>query len=105
MREVKPALGKVKPFVGEDRYPRKGRWLTPYGKTALLNAQTVFAVLRQLRRFVNAIAARLGMPQSNVSRIEHSEVITFNTFASYLFACGFDFKIDLQPVVGFAPTW
>ena len=46
------------------------------------------------------IAARLGMPQSNVSRIEHSEIVTFNTLAAYLFACGFDFKIDLQPVVG-----
>ena len=48
----------------------------------------------------SAIARRLGMPQPNVSRIEHSEVVTFNTFAAYLFACGFDFKIDLQPVVG-----
>lgn len=46
------------------------------------------------------IAARLGMPQPNVSRIEHSEVVSFNTFSAYLFACGFDFKIDLQPVVG-----
>ena len=49
------------------------------------------------------IAARLGMPQPNVSRIEHSEIVTFNTFAAYLFACGFDFKIDLQPVVGGVP--
>ena len=42
------------------------------------------------------IAARLGMPQPNVSRIEHSEVVTFNTFAAYLFACGFDFSINLH---------
>ena len=48
----------------------------------------------------SAIARRLGMPQPNVSRIEHSEVVSFNTFAAYLFACGFDFTIDLQPVVG-----
>lgn len=42
------------------------------------------------------IAVRLGMPQPNVSRIEHSEVVTFNTFAAYLFACGFDFSINLH---------
>ena len=44
------------------------------------------------------IAARLGMPQPNVSRIEHSEVVTFNTFTEYLVACGFDFTIRLRPV-------
>ena len=44
------------------------------------------------------IAERLGMPQPNVSRIEHSEIVSFNTFAAYLFACGFEFKIDLKPV-------
>ena len=44
------------------------------------------------------IAIRLGMPQPNVSRIEHSEVVTFNTFAEYLAACGFDFTINLLPV-------
>ena len=42
------------------------------------------------------IAARLGMPQPNVSRIEHSEVVTFNTFAEYLAACGFEFSINLH---------
>ena len=46
------------------------------------------------------IAARLGMPQPNVSRIEHSEVVTFNTFAQYLTACGFDFSINLQSISG-----
>lgn len=46
----------------------------------------------------SAIARRLGMPQPNVSRIEHSEVVSFNTFADYLMACGFDFTIDLRPV-------
>lgn len=44
------------------------------------------------------IAARLGMPQPNVSRIEHSEVVSFNTFADYLMACGFDFTINLKPI-------
>ena len=38
------------------------------------------------------------MPQPNVSRIEHSEVVSFNTFADYLMASGFDFTINLQPV-------
>ena len=44
------------------------------------------------------IAARLGMPQPNVSRIEHSEVVTFNTFTEYLVACGFNFTINLNPI-------
>lgn len=44
----------------------------------------------------SAIARRLGMPQPNVSRIEHSEVVSFNTFADYLMACGFDFTINLR---------
>lgn len=37
------------------------------------------------------------MPQPNVSRIEHSEVVSFNTFADYLMACGFDFTINIRP--------
>ena len=45
----------------------------------------------------SAIARRLGMPQPNVSRIEHSEVVSFNTFADYLMACGFEFTINLRP--------
>ena len=44
----------------------------------------------------SAIAKRLGIPQPNVSRIEHSEVVTFNTFSDYLMACGFDFTIKLR---------
>ena len=44
----------------------------------------------------SAIARRLGMPQPNVSRIEHSKVVSFNTFADYLMACGFDFTINLR---------
>ena len=44
------------------------------------------------------IASRLGMPQPNVSRIEHSEVVTFNTFSEYIAACGFDFTIKLHPM-------
>ena len=45
-------------------------------------------------------AARLGMPQPNVSRIEHSEIVTFNTFSEYLAACGFGFTINLWPAIG-----
>lgn len=45
----------------------------------------------------SAIARRLGMPQPNISRIEHSEVVSFNTFADYLMACSFDFTINIRP--------
>ncbi len=37
------------------------------------------------------------MPQPNISRIEHSEVVSFNTFADYLMACSFDFTINIRP--------
>ena len=44
------------------------------------------------------IAALMGIPQSNVSRIEHcSDALTYKTFAAYLRACGFDFCITLHP--------
>ena len=42
------------------------------------------------------VAARMGIPQSNVSRIEHqTDALTFKTFAAYLRACGFGFKVSL----------
>ena len=42
------------------------------------------------------IAARMGIPQSNVSRIEHqSDALTYKTFSAYLRACGFGFKVSL----------
>ena len=42
------------------------------------------------------IAERMGIPQSNVSRIEHqTDALTFKTFAAYLRACGFGFKVSL----------
>lgn len=44
------------------------------------------------------IAHRLGMPQPNVSRLEHSQTVTFRTFSAYLLACGFDFTINLRPI-------
>lgn len=45
------------------------------------------------------IAALMGVPQSNVSRIEHcSDALTYKTFAAYLRACGFGFGITLQPL-------
>ena len=52
----------------------------------------------------SAIARRLGMPQPNVSRIEHSEVVSFNTFADYLMACGFGFTINLH-IMHNSPTF
>lgn len=50
------------------------------------------------------IARRLGMAQPNVSRLEHSQSVTFRTFSAYLLACGFDFTIRLRPVPATAPT-
>ena len=44
------------------------------------------------------IAQNIGMPQSNVSRIEHSRVVSFDTFAAYLLACGFDFTIKIRKI-------
>ena len=59
-------------------------------QVAILNARKRSG-LRQ-----GEIAARMGIPQSNVSRIEHQTVaLTFKTFASYLRACGFGFKVSL----------
>lgn len=46
-----------------------------------------------------AIARRMGIPQPNVSRIEHSETVSFNVFAEYLRACGFGFSMALKPMV------
>ena len=43
------------------------------------------------------IAERIGKPQSNVSRMEHSNSVSFKTFCDYLAACGFDFIINLKP--------
>lgn len=44
------------------------------------------------------IAQRLGMPQPNVSRLEHARSVSFSSFSAYLMACGFDFTIRLRPV-------
>ena len=44
------------------------------------------------------IAERMGVPASNVCRIEHSgDAITCKTFAAYLKACGFAFSFSLAP--------
>ena len=51
-----------------------------------------------LRQF--EIAERMGIPQSNVSRIEHqTDALTYKTFAAYLRACGFGFKVQLQSLL------
>jgi len=44
-----------------------------------------------------AIAERMGIPRSNVSRIEHSRSVSFDTFCAYLKACGFAFSFKLMP--------
>lgn len=48
------------------------------------------------------IAERMGIPQSNVSRIENRSSISFKTFVSYLKACGFSFTVNLTPNVALA---
>lgn len=59
-------------------------------QVAILNARKRSG-LRQ-----GEIAARMGVPQSNVSRIEHqTDALTFKTFAAYLRACGFGFRVSL----------
>lgn len=44
-----------------------------------------------------AIAGRIGMPQSNVSRVEHGTSVSSGGFEAYIAACGFDFDITLRP--------
>lgn len=45
------------------------------------------------------IAKRMGIPQPNVSRIEHkADALTYKTFAAYLRACGFAFSVALSPL-------
>ena len=44
------------------------------------------------------IAERMGIAQPNVSRIERSRTVTFDTLVSYLNACGFTFTLDLHPI-------
>lgn len=48
------------------------------------------------------IAERMGIPQSNVSRIENRASVSFKTFVSYLKACGFSFTVNLTPDVAMA---
>lgn len=45
------------------------------------------------------IAARMGIPQSNVSRIENKVSVSFRTFVAYLKACGFSFRVQIMPNV------
>jgi len=45
----------------------------------------------------SAIAERMGIPRPNVSRIEHSRTVSFDTFCAYLKACGFGFSFNLMP--------
>lgn len=69
---------------------------TKNGGNALLRAMLEAKKLSGLSQ--SAIAERIGMPQSNVSRIEHSGGVSFNTFSEYIAACGFDVDINLRPI-------
>lgn len=44
------------------------------------------------------IAERMGIARPNVSRIEHSRSVSFDTFVAYLKACGFTFSFNLMPM-------
>ena len=44
------------------------------------------------------IAKRMGIPYSNVSRLEHSKSVSFDSFCAYLNACGFAFNVNLFPI-------
>ena len=68
---------------------------TKGGGNALIRAMSEAKKLSGLSQ--SAIAERIGMPQSNISRIEHSGGVSFNTFSEYVAACGFDFDINLRP--------
>ena len=43
----------------------------------------------------STIAAILGMPKGNVSRLEHSRTPSLDSFTRYLAACGYTFSIKL----------
>ena len=80
------ALREIPGFTAEENEVRTKNAM----QVAILNARKRSG-LRQ-----GEIAARMGIPQSNVSRIEHqTDALTFKTFAAYLRACGFGFKVSL----------
>ena len=79
-------LREIPGFTAEENEARTKNAM----QVAILNARKRSG-LRQ-----GEIAARMGIPQSNVSRIEHqTDALTFKTFAAYLRACGFGFKVSL----------
>lgn len=51
-----------------------------------------------------ALARRLRVPRTNVSRMENGQNVTFATFARYLLGCGYDFRITVFPVKGAKQT-
>ena len=80
------ALREIPGFTAEENEVRTKNAM----QVAILNARKRSG-LRQ-----GEIAARMGIPQSNVSRIENqTDALTFKTFAAYLRACGFGFKVSL----------
>ena len=67
-------------------------WRQEYNAAVALCAARKRAGLSQ-----QAVAEKMEIPRSNVSRIESGLNITFATFAKYLKACGFDFSIAIRP--------
>ena len=79
-------LREIPGFAAEENEARTKNAM----QVAILNARKRSG-LRQ-----GEIAARMGIPQSNVSRIEHqSDALTYKTFSAYLRACGFGFRVSL----------
>lgn len=67
-------------------------WHQEYNAAVALCAARKRAGLSQ-----KAVAEKMEIPRSNVSRIESGLNITFATFSKYLRACGFDFSINIRP--------
>lgn len=74
-------------------------WHKEYDASVALCAARKRAGLSQ-----EAVARRMEVPRSNVSRIEAGLNITFATFTKYLRACGFDFTINIRPSASSVPS-
>lgn len=69
------------------------RFRNEYAMTVAMHEAKVRSGLTQKQ-----IAERMGMAQPNVSRIERSRTVSFDTLVAYLRACGFGFSLNLQPL-------
>ena len=68
-------------------------WEREYRATVALYKARQTANLTQAE-----LARRMRIPRANVSRIENGQNVTFETFARYLRACGFDFYLKIFPL-------